>query len=449
MWNELPPTKLKITEMKIAYVTMVFPARQETFACLDVRTLLRAGLSVTVYCLRSVGPRGMYGPLALFGSRARERAACEMLRERDLDDLPVSHNTAAAVIRGVWQGLRHPSILLHLCAWSVRHNWNVPIHLLKTLALLPRSLDIFFTLKRSPPDIVHLFWGHYPAIVGHLIQRYLPGSVLSIFLGAYDLRRRYPGSALVARTADVVWTHAQANIPEIRHLGVEPDRIRVAYRGIDVNRFKPDSVSKIAHRIVTAGRLSAAKGMMEVLTTFRRLRELWADASLVVLGDGPDRERLRAAANSDSLLEAVRFQGHVPHYTVAKEMACAEVFLFMSKWERLPNVVKEAMASECVCVVTRTPGIDELVLDGISGYVVPQGDITGAVRRICEVFRNPGAARAMRARARRHVVERFDVTDSMRTYHEHWLHLVAQKNESRMLSATLRPAAGEGSTSGV
>jgi glycosyltransferase involved in cell wall biosynthesis len=296
-------------------------------------------------------------------------------------------------------------------------------------------LDIFFGLKRSPPDVVHLFWGHYPTIVGHLIHRYLPESVLSVFLGAYDLRRCYPGSAVVARTADVVWTHAQANIPLIQRLGVAPDRIRVAYRGIDLSRFKPDSLPKIPHRVVTAGRLSTAKGMMDVLTTFRRLRELWPDASLVVLGDGPDRERLRAAANSDSLREAVRFEGHVPHDTVAKEMARAEVFLFMSKLERLPNVVKEAMASECVCVVTETPGIDELVNDNISGFVVPQGDIGTAVRRISEVFRNPDGARAMASTARIHVVEKFDVTESMKSYHHQWLHLVAEKERRRTPAA--------------
>jgi glycosyltransferase involved in cell wall biosynthesis len=339
----------------------------------------------------------------------------------------------------------HPAVLFELLAWLVRHNCRKPKHLVKSLLLMPRALDIFFDLSANPPDVVHLFWGHYPAIVGHLIQRHLPRVVLSIFLGAYDLLRGFPGSAQVARGADVVWTHARVNVPEILRFGAEPDRIRIAYRGIDVSRFQPHSARKIPQRIVTAGRLSAAKGMAEVLTIFRRVHERWPDASLIVLGDGPDRDRLQSAANSDTAREAVRFRGHVSHDTVAREMAQAEIFLFMSKQktERLPNVVKEAMSCGCICIVTKTPGVDELVSDGVSGFVIPQGDIETAVQRISEVFRNPRATHAMQATARKHVMERFDVVASMRTYHQHWLRLVAEKRDGHTSCPAATHGAGE------
>ena len=84
------------------------------------------------------------------------------------------------------------------------------------------------------------------------------------------------------------------------------------------------------------------------------------------------------------------------------------------------------MASGCVCVVTRTPGIDELIEDGVSGVVVEPGAIAEAARRIDELFTDPDGARDMAARAERHVRMHFDVERSMATYREVWEGLIAR-----------------------
>ena len=53
-------------------------------------------------------------------------------------------------------------------------------------------------------------------------------------------------------------------------------------------------------------------------------------------------------------------------------MAESDIFLFLSSkaGERLPNVVKEAMLSGCICIVSNTPGIDELIEDGKTGFII-------------------------------------------------------------------------------
>lgn len=103
-------------------------------------------------------------------------------------------------------------------------------------------------------------------------------------------------------------------------------------------------------------------------------------------------------------------------------MARAEVFLFMSRYaaERLPNVVKEAMASRSVVVSTWTPGMDELMTDGVHGFVVPQGAVDEVADRIGRVFAEPGAAAAMVEAAERRVREHFDLDTLMRGFVDTW-----------------------------
>ena len=86
---------------------------------------------------------------------------------------------------------------------------------------------------------------------------------------------------------------------------------------------------------------------------------------------GARDERLARALG---IRESVEFRGQVTYDSVLAALASAEVLLFLSRHEaeRLPNVVKEAMASRCICIVSRTPGIEELIPNGRIGFIVEQ-----------------------------------------------------------------------------
>jgi colanic acid/amylovoran biosynthesis glycosyltransferase len=401
------------TALKVAYVTMAFPAPSETFACNDVRALQREGVEVSVHSLRPGG------------------AGWRMLAaERDVTDVPITQNSAGNSIRGMFYALGRPLLLLRVLAWLLRRTTSRPAHLGRSLLLLPRAFDILRRLRRERPDVVHLFWGHYPAIVGYLVRQDMRSSVRSMFLGAYDLTWGYGGTATEARAADAVWTHADHNIAAIERLGVTRSRIHRVYRGIDFRLF-PSATEKIPFRIVTAGRFLPQKGMDTVLHAFREILQKWPAATLVVLGDGAERKTLEELAASLEIQHAVRFAGRVSQVAVIAEMSSAEVFLFLSRKssERLPNVVKEAIATGCVIVVSDTDGISELVSDGESGFIVPQSDASAAAERVDRTFSNPERIPALTAAARKHLREHFDVVTSMRIYKNTWNALVAARRE--------------------
>jgi len=295
-------------------------------------------------------------------------------------------------------------------------------------------MGILIELERERPHVVHLFWGHYPSIVGWLVVTALPDIVLSMFLGAYDLVRPYAGSASVAQRADLLTTHARSNVSEIKALGIPHERIHLTYRGIDLTLFT-GAGCKVTRRIVSAGRLEDAKGMRDVLLVFRQVWARWPDATLRILGQGPDRARLEHLSRSLGVGDAVTFVGHVSHADVAMELSKADVFLHMSLSERLPNVVKEAMASRCLCVVTATEGINELVKDGENGFVVNVGSIATAATRIDGVFGEKTEVTRILDAAAAHVARRFNGIESMRSYLERWTDAIASRNQR------LRPVA--------
>jgi len=384
--------------MKVWYILMTFPGPSETFVANDVGALARLGVEVSVHALR--GPK---------------RDAGRLLRERGLVGIQVTNGTAGNLLRGLLVSLAQPLRAARLIVWVVLQSGGRPVHLAKGLALLPRILQLFDRLERARPDVVHIYWGHYPAIFGWFVLEYAPGVVVSLSLSAYDLLRGFPGSMAVARRAHLVSTWAAANLPAIAARGLPPDAVHVSRQGVDLEKVRGHRFDKLPRRVVTAGRLIRDKGMDDVVRAFGRVAAEHPDASLVILGDGPDRRRLEELAATLGVHDAVVFRGHVAHDEVFEELARAELFLFLSRYagERLPNVVKEAMACRCLVVTTATPGIEELMQDGVHGRVVPLGAWEQAAERAIEAFADPETAKIMAAAAQSHVVEKFDLVRLM------------------------------------
>jgi len=395
--------------MKVYYVTMSFPAPTEPFAAVDVRALLEMGVDVSVHSLRRPFPE-----------------SGRLLKERGLEGLYVSHGGWQSFLNGLGISFLHPLVFVSLLWWVIGNSQGKASHFLKGLVLMPRAMEIFSLIRRDKPDVVHLFWGHYPSLLGFLVQRFCCGVVLSIFLGAYDLWTGFGGSADVAKNADVVWTHARCNIPDILARGVDEDKIIICHRGADLAPTWSLSPKKIPRRIVTAGRLKLTKGMDRVLRMFAMTLKHWPDATLVILGSGPEENNLKMLASELKIDHAVTFRGHVPHGEVFREMGAAEIFILMTRHvaERLPNVVKEAMGCRCLCLVSPTPGIEELVCDGQTGFILPLDEEVFA-RKLDDIFTHPEILRDITETAEAFIHENFDARRQMARYRQVWEELVS------------------------
>lgn len=392
--------------VQIAYVTMQFPTPSETFACADVRALKAEGLRVTVFSLR--------------GTHRRHE---ELIQERALGGVGICAAGALGILRGIWEIALNPRLGLNVAVWAARSEYRRPWELLKLVLLLPSSFFVLHKIRQSPPAIVHLFWGHYPSLVGFLVLSSMPSVKVSMFMGAYDLERGLGISRDLLKRVSVVFTHASVNVPELQRLGASPGIIRVVHRGVELDNFPQSALGK-TDRIgwLTAARLIESKGVSRVLEEFARARVSSSGLTLVVAGDGPEKAELVEKARGLGVLESVSFVGHVKQEVLFRMMMQADLFLLMSSkpGERLPNVLKEAMLAGAVCVTTATPGIEELIDDGVSGIVLRDAN-ESVVERLSALNALDSAWKArMRQAATERVRARFDLKVAMRRYMEGW-----------------------------
>lgn len=127
-------------------------------------------------------------------------------------------------------------------------------------------------------------------------------------------------------------------------------------------------------RIVTVARLSPEKGLEDLLTAVARAGAAGADLQLVLVGEGPDRERLQALAQELGIAARVRFAGFVgTRGELVALLDAADVFALPSRSEGLPHSVVEAMARGLPVVATAIGGLPELLGEG-SGIILPPRD---------------------------------------------------------------------------
>jgi glycosyltransferase involved in cell wall biosynthesis len=171
--------------------------------------------------------------------------------------------------------------------------------------------------------------------------------------------------------------------------GVAPDRVTVLPNPVPADppaiardelrrRFGMDGLT-----VAFAGRITAQKGLDVGLDALART----PGASLVVAGDGPERDALERRAGELGLAGRVRFLGAQPRERVLELFAAADAALLSSAWENFPHTLVEALRVGTPVVATAVGGVGEVVRDGENGLLVPAGDpaaLAAAIERLAE-----------------------------------------------------------------
>jgi glycosyltransferase involved in cell wall biosynthesis len=151
---------------------------------------------------------------------------------------------------------------------------------------------------------------------------------------------------------------------------------------VEVDRLAAAETATLpgAPALLAVGRLSAQKGFDILLPAFAQLRATAPAAHLTIVGTGPDRAALEAQAAALGLTEHVTFRGFVQNpYPL---MRAADVYVLSSRYEGFPNVALESLACGTPVVATTCPGVGELILPGINGWLAPVEDVAGLARAL-------------------------------------------------------------------
>jgi glycosyltransferase involved in cell wall biosynthesis len=213
---------------------------------------------------------------------------------------------------------------------------------------------------------------------------------------AYNLLNRWS-----LPKADRVITVCEAFARDLRVAGVSRERIHVQHNSIRPEERSESEgealrthlgVAKGKILLLSVGRLSREKGHIDLMSAFRHLQEIYPDnrATLVIVGDGPERANLTALSASLNLGLRVILAGQIDN--VSPFYTAADIVVLPSHSEGSPYVLLEAMAARVPVVATAVGGVPEMVKDEESALLVPARDPRRLAMAIARLLAEPKLA---------------------------------------------------------
>lgn len=286
--------------------------------------------------------------------------------------------------------------------------------------------------EARPPIIVHTYHGH-------------------VLRGYFDPAR----TAFFRETERLLAQHTTRLIavgPQVRddlvELGVAPlEKFSVIRLGIDLESRVVDGSERAEYRrrfgvpedrfvVGWIGRMTQIKRIPDVLLAFRRLLDRGVDATLCLVGDGPDRTAAERLAHELGIARQTLFVGY--QRQVAPYYAMFDALLLPSANEGTPVVAIEALAAERPVVATRVGGVPDVVDDGEDGFLVEIGDTDALADRLERLARDGDLRRRFGGRGRERVLPRYRVSRLVDDIDNLYRELLAEQGLNEPPSAGMR-----------
>jgi glycosyltransferase involved in cell wall biosynthesis len=265
---------------------------------------------------------------------------------------------------------------------SIQDVSGVRVYRLDTAGIVRQAMQLaraLFGLRHSY-DIIHIHnisWVCVPIILtASLLGK--PTLIKLPNVGSFGI----PGTAKrrlgwvwlrVFKRADAVVAMSDESVDELVDIGYPLTRVLRATNGVATNEFKIRTRSSANHRrVVFLGRLSAEKGLNDLLSVWPDIVARVPGATLEIFGDGDERAALAATIDAAGIQRSVSLKGHIPD--VRPALRSAHVFVLPSYAEGNSNAILEAMASGLPVVSTRVGGTQRLVGSSGARFLVTPGD---------------------------------------------------------------------------
>lgn len=248
------------------------------------------------------------------------------------------------------------------------------------------------TLKARGQNVTTIYTPHGGSL------HYQPGTpAAQVFLG---LERQ-----LMHTTDGIIFESAFAQTRYSEYVGGSHVHQQVIFNGLLPDEFSSPTPRNTATDLLFIGELRDIKGVDVLLQALAGVRQS-RDATLTIVGEGADREKLTALSQQLGLGDAARFVGAKP---AREAFTLGRCLIVPSRKESLPYVVLEAGAAGLPLIATDVGGIPEIV-QGSGTDLIASDDVTGLTNAILDVLDRPNNAVARAARLHKVVAERFTVT---------------------------------------
>jgi colanic acid/amylovoran biosynthesis glycosyltransferase len=399
----MPPTRDNGTsrDPHVGYVLKRFPCLSETFVAAELIELQRRDVPVTVFAM----------------SRPEEP-----FTHGFLDELSVP------VVYLPYRGLREPLRVASALASVLRSS---PIPWLRAALASLRRARLFGWRRlmqatvlreeaaRAGVDHMHVHFANKAARVADLAER-MGGPTYSVTAHAKDVYHRQVRAGdlrEILGRAHFVATVCEENRRYLASVLDGRGTVHVVPNSVDLERLGPPGPREPEPGLVlSVARLVEKKGLADLIEACGLLAKSSVRVRLEVIGDGPLREELEAAAARADI--DARFLGVLPservvgHYRRAAVFCLPSVVAADSDRDGLPTSVLEAMALGVPVVTTALNGLAEAVIDGRTGLVVPERSPRALAAAIQRLLADPELAARLSHEARRHVEDGFSLARS-------------------------------------
>ncbi|MBC1457700.1 glycosyltransferase [Listeria newyorkensis] len=199
--------------------------------------------------------------------------------------------------------------------------------------------------------------------------------------------------------------------------GANPEKTKVHHMGVDLTKFQESTFKKSDKvTLLVVGRLTEKKGIDIAISSLKYLLMLGYDVELRIIGDGEEREELKAMTKNLELEDKVVFAGWLNQEEVHMEIEKADIILQPSRiakngdMEGIPVALMEALARGKLVVTTKHSGIPELVQDGHNGFLAPENDSLIFAEKIADALNMPLVnKKELMKNARQTVMEEFNI----------------------------------------
>ena len=287
-----------------------------------------------------------------------------------------THNIDVEVVK--FNDVRHlPKIIRHYAYY--RRVLKAARHADAVLALDPVSVGLpaMCAAKKAGKPFVVKIVGDYAWEQGQ--QRFGISQTLDEFVKTS--RTPFPVHALrwiqsrVARSAVQIIVPSEYLKGLVTVWGIPTDKIQVIYNAVltDSIGMVPEAMNKLPQPlVVSVGRLVPWKGMDRLIDGIWSARREESNASLVIVGDGPERTNLEQYATK-MLKENYLFTGELSHADALAVIQKADIFVLNSSYEGLSHVLIEALKLGSSIITTNAGGNSEVIMKG-DGIIINVGD---------------------------------------------------------------------------
>ncbi len=233
----------------------------------------------------------------------------------------------------------------------------------------------------------------------------------------------------------------------LRKDGYPSEQLSVVHNGIDVSRLESQTEQNVkgileldddAYLFATVGSLISRKGIDRIISALRYITLEYPNTHLVVIGDGPLRQRLESTAEYYRLEKHIHFVGEQPN--VFGWLKGCDAFVSGARQEAFGLVIAEAALAELPIVAPEEGGIKEIVTHQKNALLYPNSGIKGLVKCMRAVRSNPNSALELALNARSHVLSHHTIAHNTRNIEAIYLRqLMAKQTRSPSLWRTLSP----------